>query len=269
MKIGILGDGLMAQAITHLLNQNNIKCTIHSRKNNNIEQISNTEIIFICIPSGIIQEYIKLLQNIPIVVSCAKGIITQDSTTNTKYFISQLFDESKFAVLSGPNFAKEIIENNKTITSLASKNNQILETVSKILGSSSFEIEKTNEVIGVEICGIIKNIIAIVMGYANVKMPSWNEKSLFLTKMFQETHQVLQYFNCDINVLNLSSGIGDIFLTCSSENSRNYKFGCALANNQKLENQTVEGVRSLEFINTLPLDLPYLQYITTLGVNKL
>ncbi len=256
MKVGILGDGSMAMAIAHLLNVNGHSSTIFSRKKGNITEALNIDAIFLCVPSSAVSDYAEFLQSMQLVVSCAKGIANANEP-----FISSFFDEKKFCTLSGPNFADEILNNNRTTTTLASKNNEALQVISSLIASQNFEIEKTNEVIGVEICGIVKNVIAIMMGYASVKMPSWNEKSLLLTKMFQEVGIILDYFKCNKSVLELSCGIGDIFLTCSSVNSRNYRFGVALAEEEKLENTTVEGLRSVEFIKHLPLNLPYLKTV--------
>jgi glycerol-3-phosphate dehydrogenase (NAD(P)+) len=256
MKIGILGDGSMAMAIAHLLKTNGHSSTIFSRKKRNITESLNADVIFLCVPSSAICDYAELVQSAQFIVSCAKGIAKASEP-----FISSFFDANKLCVLSGPNFADEILNNNKTITTLASKNSEALQVISALIASPNFEIEMNDEIIGIEICGIVKNVIAIMMGYASIKMPSWNEKSLLLTKMFQEVGIVLEYFKCNKSVLELSCGIGDIFLTCSSTNSRNYRFGIALAQEQKLENTTVEGLRSVEFIKHLPLILPHLKMV--------
>ena len=259
MKIGILGDGLMAQAIGHLLHKNGFEFQVFSRKKNNVEEIATVQVAFLCVPSSAVECYANYLKLVPVVVSCAKGVVTKD-----KPFISGFFESSQFCVISGPNFAGEVVDNHKTITTIASKNNSIFNTIEKILSSSKFELEITNEVLGAEICGIVKNVIAIMMGFASVKTPSWNEKSLILTKMFQEISQILEYFSCNQEVLNLSCGIGDIFLTCSSVNSRNYQFGVNLAMGVNGQSQTVEGLRSIDFIKDLPLAIPYLKTVKSL-----
>jgi glycerol-3-phosphate dehydrogenase (NAD(P)+) len=259
MKIGILGDGLMAQAISHLLHKNGVEFQVFSRKKGNVEEISKVQIAFLCVPSSAVECYTIYLKPVQVVVSCAKGVATKEQP-----FISGFFESSQFCVISGPNFAGEIMDSHKTITTVASKNSENLNIIEKILSSSVFEFERTSEVLGVEICGIVKNVIAIMMGYASIKMPSWNEKSLILTKMFQEISQILEYFSCNQEVLNFSCGIGDIFLTCSSVNSRNYQFGVNLAMVVNGKSQVVEGLRSIAFIEDLPLRMPYLKTVKSL-----
>ena len=254
LKVGILGDGAMAHAISHILSQNGVEAETFSRKLGNILQISKCDVAFICIPSGIIVEYLENISTIPTVVSCSKGLSGKDD-----FLISKLFNESQFCVLAGPNFANEILENARTITTIASKNLQNIKIVASMLGNRSFEIEESDEVVGVEICGIVKNAMAIIMGYNSIKTNFWNEKSIVLTKCFQELSQILEYFGCDKSILQLSCGIGDIFLTCSTTNSRNFKFGANFANGIKNSSETVEGIRSFEFISKLPIEIPTLK----------
>ncbi len=258
MKIGILGDGAMSNAISHILLKNRHNFEVFSRKHNNITQIGQCDIAFLCIPSGIISEYLDLLQGISVIVSCSKGLSGSED-----FFISKLFNESQFCVLAGPNFANEILINAQTITTVASRNIKNLEIITTILQNDHLEIERTNEVVGVEICGIVKNAIAIIMGYESVKTNFWNEKSLILTKCFQELAKILEHFGCrassGVPVLELSCGIGDIYLTCSTVSSRNFKFGVNFANGLIEKSGTIEGIRSLQFIHALKIEVPILK----------
>jgi glycerol-3-phosphate dehydrogenase (NAD(P)+) len=254
LKIGILGGGAMSNAIFHILSRNGISCEVFSRKNGNISQIKKCELMFICIPSVSVVEYTDLLCEVPIVVSCSKGL-----SGNDDFFISKLFNSSQFCVLAGPNFANEILANARTITTVASKNLANIKAIASMLRNDVFEVEESSEVLGVEICGIVKNAMAIIMGYNSVKTNFWNEKSIVLTKCFGELSQILEYFGCDKSILQLSCGIGDIFLTCSTTNSRNFKFGANFANGIEDCTQTVEGLRSFEFIRKLPIEIPILK----------
>ena len=254
LKIGILGDGAMSNAISHILSQNGIFCEVFSRKNGNVSQIKQCDVAFVCIPSGSVVEYLDSLCKIPTIVSCSKGL-----SGNDDFFISKLFNESQFCVLAGPNFANEILENAMTITTIASKNLENIKTIASMLQNDIFEVEESSEVLGVEICGIVKNAMAIIMGYISVKTNFWNEKSIVLTKCFGELSQILEYFGCDKSALQLSCGIGDIFLTCSTTNSRNFKFGANFANGIEDSTKTVEGLRSFEFIRKLPIEIPILK----------
>lgn len=274
-KIGILGDGAMAVAIAHLLDNNRISHETFSRKLENVSKITECNLVFACVPSSALVEISSILQNIN-VISCAKGVATE-----TQPFISSFFAQENFCVLSGPNFAHEITQNHQTITTIASKNIRLTNAVQSLLMFQNFIVETTQNVHGVEICGIVKNVIAIAMGYASEKIPSWNEKALMLTKMFQEMIIVLEHFKCEKDVIGLSCGIGDIFLTCSTVNSRNFQFGANLGktsqetwspcdlpreasqnviNREKsTQNITIEGIRSSQFLKTLPINIPILR----------
>lgn len=252
--IGILGDGAMAKAIIHLLKYNKVPYHICSRSKGNIEDISQYNIVFICISSEAVNNYLNLLQNVQILISCAKGVLLKNDP-----FISRIFTPEQFCVLSGPNFSTEIVSSKQTITTIASKNSTNLKYIAKILSTPFFQIEETDNVLGTEMCGILKNAIAIIMGYVAAGTESWNEKSLVFTRVFQESITVMKYFEIDETILNKSCGIGDLFLTCSSSNSRNYKFGFDLYHKQQKDGQTVEGVRTLEFLHSLNLELPFLK----------
>lgn len=260
--IGILGDGAMATAIAYILEENGNKIQYFSRKQENLSEIHTVETIFACVPSGVLISLHQNLQNVNL-INCAKGIATEKNC-----FISSFFNKSCFATLSGPNFASEIIVGTKTITTLASQSKNLLLQAENFFDCNNVIIEKTQNVQGVELCGILKNAIAIIMGYASVKNPSWNERSLILTKLFQEMKVILHHFNCNEDVLTLSCGIGDIFLTCSTTNSRNFQLGVNLAQNLKTQKKTIEGVRSLQFLKTLNLPIPYfLESVNLLGQN--
>lgn len=244
----------MAKAIIHLLECNKVPYNICSRSEGNIEDISKFKTVFICISSEAVINYIDLLKSAQILVSCTKGILSKDTP-----FISRLFTPEQFCVLSGPNFSTEIVTSKQTVTTIAAKNTENLRYLCGILSTPFFQIEETDNVLGTEMCGILKNAIAIIMGYTAAGTESWNEKSLMFTRVFQESITVMKHFGIDETILHKSCGIGDLFLTCSSTNSRNYKFGFDLRHKKYTNGQTVEGVRALEFLQTLNLELPFLK----------
>ena len=254
MKVAIFGDGAISQAISHLLKFNGVNFEICSRKKGNVENIANFDVVFLCIASEAIASYTSFLTNAKIVVSCAKGVYSKSQP-----FISKLFNKDQFCVLSGPNFASEIVQSQQTLTTVASQNQENLEIIKKLLTTPFFEVETTQNVVGVELCGILKNAIAIIMGYYGAKTSLWNEKSMILTKVFHESIAVMKSFGIDGEILEKSCGIGDIFLTCSSTNSRNYKFGFNLYNGTQKTDETVEGIRSLQFLEGLNLHLKFLK----------
>ena len=112
-------------------------------------------------------------------------------------------------------------------------------------------MEYTNDIIGTELCGSLKNIMAIISGLINGMMLSETTKALFYTQATKELKKLLKELNGDINTTYLLCGIGDLLLTCTSSKSRNYTLGNMLATSNKneimtyIENNTVEGYTTL------------------------
>lgn len=249
MKIAVIGTGEWGSAIGKVLMGNKIDVSLVSRNDFEVLHRKAFDIVFIALRTNIIEgfleQYLSFLPNKICLLS--KGIFN-----NKVPFFSTFFEENNksYALLSGPNFADELCEKKDTITTIASKNSSFLETLKSLLEVSYFHIETSSFVKSVEIYAIFKNIIAIYAGYMEGKGYSCNTKSKLITLLISEMVSVVKVFNEPIETFFLSAGIGDIFLTCTSNKSRNFQYGFNFQSAVHNTDIAVEGVRSLSAIPT-------------------
>ena len=188
------------------------------------------------------------------IVICSKGI-----ENRSKKFLSQIIEEidlnNPLVILSGPNFAKEIIIDKLSVATVASKDRDALDLVEKIFCSSNFKLEKISDVIGLQICGAAKNVYAIGAGMIAGLELGENFHAAFMKAVINEMHLILYNLKADPETIFSYGGIGDLFLTCSSTTSRNFEFGYMLAKGcsvqELLARKTIEGYYTLACIQTL------------------
>lgn len=293
-KIGVLGAGSWGTAIADILAYNGAEVILWSRNievinsiNNNkvnskyfpelilenniyatnkIQEALNSDVIFLATPTQhiikILQEYKDSLKT-PLVI-CNKGIDTQNLLFPSQYIKN--ITPNNFAILSGPNFAVEIINKLPASTVIASKDEQLANNLTKILNNDYFKCYTTSDVTGVEICGSIKNVLAIACGICKGKALGENAKSYLITKGIEEINLLIETLGGDAKTIFTVAGIGDIILTCNSILSRNLSFGVDLAKNQtNFQDQTVEGLYTARAIHTIAqqhnLDLPIMDAV--------
>lgn len=252
MKVCVIGSGNWGTAIFNLLKMNGISAKLISR--NNLEELKKEtfDIGFIALRTEAIEEFLQhYIQFLPkSICSISKGIFTEKMPFLSEKMHKEGFD---FAILSGPNFAEEVERKEQTITTIASTNKDFSFTLKRILETDFFKIEMTEKVISIEIFAIFKNIIAIFTGFMEKNNFSANTKSMIFTFLVKEMIDFTKQFDSTSETFFLSAGIGDIFLTSTSSQSRNFEYGYNFDFNSKQEAiKTVEGLRSLRSI-------PYLE----------
>ncbi|MCI8777902.1 MAG: NAD(P)H-dependent glycerol-3-phosphate dehydrogenase [Bacilli bacterium] len=220
--------------------------------------IKNIDLIIIAIPTNYIEDTIQLLKNKisnnAKICIASKGI--NDDTNKFAYDIVEYTLKTKnISILSGPSFAIDTIEKETIILTLAGNN---LNEVKDIFPSDYIKIETTNDIIGVELSGTLKNIFAIACGILEGINASESTKASFLTNVISETKNLIVEFGGNQDTIFCSSGIGDIILTCSSKKSRNFTLGYLIGQNtdknkidEYLNKTTVEGLDALLSIKKL------------------
>lgn len=147
------------------------------------------------------------------------------------------------AIIAGPNFASEVLSGKLTFATIASNN---AEKFKAIFHSKEFKVELCNDVIGVQVCSIMKNIYAVGCGIVAAAFGSENTKAAFITMAFNELMRAIQIFGGNKETIYTSAGIGDFILTCYSQHSRNHAFGQNFITRAAEHNaRTVEGYGSL------------------------
>lgn len=282
IKISIIGAGSMGTALS-VLTANNVKEILlwsrrddifkniqKYRKNqyyfpevklpenitpiNDLKHIQDVDMIFLTIPSHAVRDIVKKIKkyvdkNI-IIVNTAKGIEYPPLKRMSEVIIEELEIYNMVAV-SGPNFADEIIHNMPTATTIASYNNDknISNSVKRILETDKFLVEISDDIVGIELCGILKNIVAIAMGICESIGINDNAKYAVLTEGFREVKNVILSFGGKLETSFSFSGFGDLCLTSHSEKSRNRSIGLIYGKkmfyNDQNEGVLVEGKKSI------------------------
>ena len=254
-KVGIIGAGSLGTALAQIVAQNVDEVYLFSRReelaktindtnvNNeyypntkleeniiataDINDLNDCKIIFLSIPSSAFRFTLATLKkNIAddaILVTTAKGI-EYPSLKTMGNLIEEYFDEN-YVALSGPNFASEIILNLATVSNIASKSEENALKVKKVLSTPQFKIKIIPDVIGLEICGIVKNINAIANGICEGMNINENARYGVLTKGFEETKMIIKNIGGDEATASEYCGFGDLVLTSTSSESRNHTLG--------------------------------------------
>lgn len=243
----------------------------------------NTSYIVHCIPVQASYTYLESLQsfipqNVPI-ISCSKGLHTE-----SLLFMSQIIPkalknpEQPVAVLSGPTFAKELLMAYPSGAVVASSSSELRKQVAELFSSSNFRIFTSNDVIGVEIAGALKNVYAIAAGILEGLGLKDNTLAFLCTRAIAEMNSLARALGSTEMTLAGLAGIGDLVLSCWGSSSRNRLVGLNLGKGKSLENiieemsETAEGVwsapASLKLAQHLNVDTPILHAVVDVLQNK-
>ena len=196
------------------------------------------EFVILAVPAQELRRALKwlvpLAQNRPLrVVNAAKGIERGSLLLPHQILSEALPAGSLVASLSGPSFAKELAEGKNTSVVLASTNAEYAQKVCGILHTAAFRAYANDDIIGVEICGALKNVIALATGAVDGLEMGLNARAALLTRGMGEIVQVgLSLGAKPLTFLGLS-GLGDLILTCTGELSRNRRLGFSMAQSHK------------------------------------
>jgi glycerol-3-phosphate dehydrogenase (NAD(P)+) len=166
------------------------------------------------------------------VIACAKGI-----ERGTHKFMTEVIAESAPhavpAILSGPSFAQDVARGLPTAVTLATKDEQLASALVQALGSSTFRPYHTSDVRGVEIGGAAKNVLAIAAGIVVGRKFGASAQAALTTRGFSELVRLGRACGARGETMAGLSGLGDLILTCSSPQSRNFALGIALGRGQQ------------------------------------
>lgn len=292
MKVGIFGCGAYGMALSSILISNNCQVTmwtkfeeekdnlVKTRKNEhllpnfildeNIEIttsiktcIENKDLLIIAIPAAFIDSLAIGMQ--PYIKDNHILIATKGIEQETGLFINQILakylDTKNIAVISGPTFAIDLITKMPAGLSVASKNLKTIELVTKALQNEYVKLRPTSDIIGVEVSGAIKNVIAISSGILRGLGANDSSTAMLLTEAIHDMQEIISAFNGDKKTVLSFAGFGDLLLTCTSTKSRNYTYGKMLGEKKEkqviedyLKNTTVEGFYTLKSIYKLLKD---------------
>jgi glycerol-3-phosphate dehydrogenase (NAD(P)+) len=167
-----------------------------------------------------------LPKNVPL-IACAKGI-----ERGTNHFVSEIVGaaapNARVAILSGPSFAADVARGLPTAVTLAAADETLAESLAAAIRSPTFRVYHSTDVRGVEIGGAAKNVLAIAAGIVVGKKLGPSAQAALTTRGFSELMRFGRAFGAKPETLTGLSGLGDLVLTCTSPQSRNYSLGVAL-----------------------------------------
>ncbi len=178
----------------------------------------------------------------PCLVSCAKGIDMATGLGPTG-LLSRHAPDAKVAQLTGPSFAVDIAAGLPTALTLACADGMLGASLQEDLSTPGLRLYRTTDVIGAELGGALKNVIAIAAGAAIGAGLGDSARAAIIARGFAEMTRVAEAKGARAETLTGLSGLGDLVLTCTSEKSRNFRFGAALATGAAIDpDVTVEGL---------------------------
>ena len=226
--------------------------------------LKDIELLVISIPSASFRDVLKqaapFLPSELKVISPTKGV-EADSFYMMSQIVEQELEMAKVGVLSGPNFAKELAQRQLTATVVASKDVQLRTLMQDLLHRDYFRIYASDDIYGVELGGVLKNIYAIASGLSAAMGMGENTRSMLLTRALAEMSRFAVSMGANPMTFLGLAGVGDLVATCMSPLSRNYRVGHALGLGSTLEEaiatlgQVAEGVNTVKLVHDKSIEL--------------
>jgi glycerol-3-phosphate dehydrogenase (NAD(P)+) len=236
------------------------------------ESISSAELVIVVVPSVTVRDNLNQIGSAisaeSNIVCATKGIEISSGKRMSQVIAEELpaFNPDKIGVLSGPNLAPEVAAGNPATATIAFPNDQIGETVQEQLSSEVFRVYRSEDVIGVELGGALKNIIAIGAAFIDGAGLGANAKAAYVTRGLHEITRLGVAMGAKPETFAGLSGMGDLLTTCYSPLSRNYRLGIGLASGRDLDTvltelgQTAEGVpttqAAVRIAKNLDIEMP-------------
>jgi len=292
VKIGVVGAGRWGTALANLLAlkgfkidlwvfEKEVKDQIESYRENKVflpgislsDQIypsndieavvKEKDLVLIVVPSHVMRETAsKIREHISketVVVSASKGIENKTHLTMSGV-LREIFQEisgDSFAVLSGPSFAGEVVRRVPTVVSVASKNQKVASFVQHVFATPYFRVYTNNDMIGVELGGSVKNVIAIASGIIDGLGLGLNTRAALITRGLTEMRRLGLKLGANPRTFAGIAGVGDLVLTCTGDISRNHTVGKKIGEGMKLNEilsemrMVAEGVKTAKSVYNL------------------
>ncbi len=280
-KVSVIGSGSWGTALSVLLSNNGHEVVLWSRIKEKAEKIAsdrenkeylpgiilsdnikvtyidddieNSDLVILSVPSKAVRETMRRFLNYfsenQIIVNVAKGI-EEGSLLRLSQIISEVAPFCRVAVLSGPSHAEEVGKGMVTACVASSESIEVAEVVQKMFMSPVFRVYTNTDIIGVEIGGALKNLIALAAGISDGVGFGDNSKAALMTRGIVEISRLGVAMGGKAETFSGLSGIGDLIVTCTSRHSRNRMAGVLLGQGKSLEETLREVHMVVEGVNT-------------------
>ncbi len=283
MKIGILGSGTWGTALARMLALNGNEVVMWSALESEVKELSErrvhpnllgmkipesivitgnikealdgVEIAVFAVPSLYVRSVAKqakpYVSKNTIIVDVAKGIETDSLMTMTEVIADELGDV-RLVALSGPTHAEEVAKDLPTTIVSASRDYDTALAVQSVFSNNVMRVYANSDILGVEICGALKNIIALAAGISSGLGYGDNAKAAIITRGAAEMSRLGMAMGCDIKTFYGLAGVGDLIVTCTSIHSRNNHAGYLIGKGHSPKRAIEEVGMVVEGMNALP-----------------
>lgn len=281
--VGVIGAGSWGTALAILANRAGSKATIWTRNTQVVESIKLRRENGQYLPEQFIDPAIEVTDNTDFISGCDMLVVTIPAQSLRTVAISlsdtvpshvpliiatkgiergslmlmsevlqSILPHNPLAVLSGPNFAREAAAGLPTATTLAILQPQLVDKIAFALGGKYFRLYTNQDLIGTQIGGAVKNVIAIAAGIVDGRGLGENARAALITRGMAEIMRLAKAKGGNEETLMGLSGIGDLMLTCSSTKSRNYSLGVSIGRGKmRASGGLTEGVATAESVTQL------------------
>ena len=206
-------------------------------------------------------------------VACCKGIDVQ-TMTGPSQLIQEICPNATPAILTGPSFAHDIARGLPTALTLASANETSAMILQDSLSTNTMRLYRSTDMIGAELGGALKTVIAIACGAAMGARLGESARAALMTRGYAEMTRMAKALGAEADTLAGLSGYGDMALTCTSEGSRNYRFGLAIGSHHPFDAKTtVEGAATAQAVTKLAqsmeIEMPICAAVAGLAIGTL
>ncbi len=240
------------------------------------EAARGADVVVLAVPSQTLRanlaEWGAALPADALVVSLMKGIELGTGLRMSEVIEACGIDRDRIVVVSGPNLSREIADRQPAASVVACTDRAAAERVAELVATPYFRPYTQTDVVGAEIGGAVKNVIAIAVGMAEGRGYGDNTKSSLITRGLAEVARLGQALGAEPSTLRGLAGVGDLIATCMSPLSRNHRVGVALGRGSTVEelmavpHQTAEGLKSCRSVVELAarhgVDMPICQGVT-------
>lgn len=235
------------------------------------EALAGSKLVVVAVPAQAVRSVLhrlKRVENLPPLAMASKGV---EGATGA--FMGDICAETlphvPYGVLSGPNLAKELFHGKPAWTTVASGFAEVLALAQEAFEGPAFRIDGTDDVLGVQTAGALKNVYAVLCGVLRGLHVGENALAAFMARAFQELVEFGVAFGARPETFwTASAGLGDFILTCGSLASRNVAYGVALGSGAPLPTLLSEGVLTVEpackKADAQNLSVPYMQALRCL-----
>lgn len=253
----VVRDADQARAINETgINEKSLPSQVLSKSITASLELGETEIIIMAVPAQTTRSVLGTLDpaklaNKPIILS-AKGL-EQGTLERQSAIVEQLCPTAIPYVLSGPSFAADLASGRPTAVTLAGDDDAATEAIAAALAGPSFRLYAADDRTGVEIAGALKNVYALACGAIEGADLGASARAALIARGYAEMARMVTAMGGSASTLTGLAGMGDLTLTCTSSQSRNYQFGIALGAGRSTKDILASGAKLAEGVATAPV----------------